>query len=151
MKYSYIILLGLLAIALASFAESMGVESLMTFEQQQEITVKGQIVDDAGEPLPGATVQQKDSNNGTISDIDGNFPMSVPEDATLVVSFIGFQSTEIAVGGRTNLGSVTMLLDISELGEVVVIGYGAQRKVDLTGSVAIVDTDEMKKVSNSKP
>ena len=149
MKYSYIILLGLLAIAPASFAESMGVESLMTFEQQQEITVKGQIVDDSGEPLPGATVQQKDSNNGTISDIDGNFTMSVPEDATLVVSFIGFQSTEIAVGGRTNLGSVTMLLDISELGEVVVIGYGAQRKVDLTGSVAIVDTDEMKKVSNS--
>ncbi len=149
MKYSYIILLGLLAIAPASFAESMGVESLMTFEQQQEITVKGQIVDDAGEPLPGATVQQKDSNNGTITDIDGNFTMSVPEDATLVVSFIGFQSTEIAVGGRTNLGSVTMLLDISELGEVVVIGYGAQRKVDLTGSVAIVDTDEMKKVSNS--
>ncbi|WP_258098063.1 SusC/RagA family TonB-linked outer membrane protein [Marinoscillum pacificum] len=149
MKYSYIILLGLLAIAPATFAESMGVESLMTFEQQQEITVKGQIVDDSGEPLPGATVQQKDSNNGTISDIDGNFTMSVPEDATLVVSFIGFQSTEIAVGGRTNLGSVTMLLDISELGEVVVIGYGAQRKVDLTGSVAIVDTDEMKKVSNS--
>ena len=146
MKYLYIILLGLLALTPAAYAESSGTELMI---QEADITVTGRIVDESGEALPGTTVQQKGANNGTITDIDGNFSLKVPEDATLVVSFIGFQSVEIPVNGRSSVGSITMSLDMTELNEVVVVGYGTQKKVDLTGSVAIVDTEEMKKISNS--
>ena len=66
-----------------------------------------------------------------------------------MVSFIGFKSIEVTVGGRTELGNITLTSDIKELDQVVVIGYGTQRKVDLTGSVAVVNTEEMKKVSHS--
>ncbi|PIB37395.1 SusC/RagA family protein [Reichenbachiella sp. 5M10] len=121
----------------------------MSMAQQDDITVQGKIVDDTGEPLPGATVQQKNSTNGTITDVDGNFSLTVPSDATLMVTFIGFKTREVTVGGRTDLGSIVLTIDMQELEEVVVMGYGTQRKVDLTGSVAIVDTEEMKKVSNS--
>jgi TonB-linked SusC/RagA family outer membrane protein len=117
--------------------------------QSGDITVTGKVLDETGEPLPGATVQQEGTTNGIITDIDGNFSLSVPSDATLIVSFIGFKSIEVTVGGETELGSITLVSDMQQLEQVVVIGYGTQRKVDLTGSVAIVDADEMKKVSNS--
>ncbi len=149
MKYLYLILLGLLAFVPATYAEGTGITNNIGLTQPADLTVKGKIVDGSGESLPGATVQQKGVNNGTITDIDGNFSLSVPEDATLTVSFIGFETIEINVGGKTDLGSITLSLDLTQLNEVVVIGYGAQRKVDLTGSVAIVDTEEMKKISNS--
>ena len=84
-----------------------------------------------------------------VTDLDGNFSLSVPPDATLIVSFIGYTSIEVTVGGKTELGNITLVSDIKELDQVVVIGYGTQRKVDLTGSVAIVNTEEMKKVSHS--
>lgn len=149
MKYLILIVLGLLVIAPATYAEGTALAEKMSMTQPADVTVKGKIVGEDGEALPGATIQQKGENNGTITDIDGNFSLSVPEDATIIVSFIGFQSVEIPVGGKTDLGSITLSLDMTELGEVVVIGYGTQRKVDLTGSVAIVDTEEMKKQSNS--
>ncbi|MEQ8472628.1 MAG: TonB-dependent receptor [Marinoscillum sp.] len=149
MKYLLLILLGLLVLTPATYAEGADMIDKESMSEQDNITVKGQIVDESGDPLPGATVQQKGANNGTISDIDGNFSLSVPSDATIVLSFIGFQSVEVNVGGKSELGAITMSLDMTELGEVVVIGYGTQRKVDLTGSVAIVDTEEMKKQSNS--
>jgi len=117
--------------------------------QTGNITLKGKIVDENGEPLPGATIQQKGTSNGIVTDIDGNFSLSVPSDATLIVSFIGYKSIEVTVGGKTELGNITLVSDTKELDQVVVIGYGTQRKVDLTGSVAIVNTEEMKKVSHS--
>ena len=149
MKYIHIILIGLLALVPTTYAAGTGNTGTLLTTQQDYITVQGRIVDESGDPLPGATVQQKDENIGTITDVDGNFSLSVPSDATLIVSFIGFQSTEVNVAGRADLGDITMMLDLTELGEVVVIGYGTQRKVDLTGSVAVVDTEEMKKVSHS--
>src|SRR5690606_8029668 len=111
--------------------------------------VKGKILDENGDPLPGATIQEKNTTNGIISDVDGAFTLSVPPDATLIVSYIGYKSLEIQVGGRADVGAITLFLDTQQLEEVVVIGYGTQRKVDLTGSVAVVNVDEMKKVSNS--
>lgn len=147
MKYLYIILLALVAIAPASYAEGIIANEISMM--QDEITVSGKVVDDMGEALPGATVQEKGSTNGTITDVDGNFSITVASDATLVVSFIGFQSTEVLVGGRSVIDNITLAVDLQELDEVVVIGYGTQRKVDLTGAVAIVDTEEMQKVSNS--
>ena len=149
MKYSYFILLGLLALTPATYAAGNSNTAQMTMAQAGNITIKGKIVDEKNEPLPGATIQQKGTSNGVITDVDGNFSISASSDATLTVSFIGFRSVEIPVGGRTALGNITLISEIKELDQLVVIGYGSQRKVDLTGSVAVVNTEEMKKVSNS--
>ncbi|MBN1926216.1 MAG: TonB-dependent receptor [Prolixibacteraceae bacterium] len=149
MKYSILILLGLLALVPAVYAKSNSNANQMSMNQTDNITVKGKVVDENGESLPGATVQEKGTTNGTVTNIDGNFSLSVPSDATLIVSFVGYISNEITVGGKTDLGNITLQSELKELGQVVVIGYGTQRKVDLTGSVAIVNTEEMKKVSNS--
>lgn len=149
MKYLYLILLGLLALVPATYAEGNANAGQMSMTQPSNITVKGKIVDENGESLPGATVQQKGTSIGSITDMDGNFSLFVPSDATLIVSFIGYKSMEVTVGGKTELGNITLVSDLKELDQVVVIGYGTQRKVDLTGSVAIVDTEEMKKVSHS--
>jgi TonB-linked SusC/RagA family outer membrane protein len=149
MKYFYLILIGLLTLATATYAEGIGNADRMSVAQPGEITVKGKVVDENGESLPGATVQQKGTTHGVVTDMDGNFSIVVPSDATLVVSYVGYKSTEVNVGGRTDLGNITLISDIKELEQVVVIGYGTQRKVDLTGAVAIVNTEEMKKVSHS--
>jgi TonB-linked SusC/RagA family outer membrane protein len=149
MKYLYLILLGLLALAPATYAQGTGNTGQMTITQPGNIAIKGKILDEKGEPLPGASIQQKGTTNATITDIDGNFSLSVPSDATLIVSYIGFINEEITVGGKTELGNIALAPDIKTLDQVVVIGYGTQRKVDLTGSVAIVNTEDMKKVSNS--
>ncbi|HZL10618.1 MAG TPA: TonB-dependent receptor [Prolixibacteraceae bacterium] len=149
MKYLYLILLGLLALVPATYAEGNGNGDQMSMTQTGNITVKGKIVDENGESVPGATVQQKGTTIGVITDINGNFSLSVPSDATLIISFVGFKSIEVTVGGKTELRNITLVSDTKELDQVVVIGYGTQRKVDLTGSVAIVNTEEMKKVSHS--
>jgi hypothetical protein len=149
MKYLYLILSGLLTLATATYAEGIGNADRMSVSQTGEITVKGKVVDENGESLPGATVQQKGTSHGVVTDIDGNFSISVPSDATLVVSYVGYKSAEVNVGGKNNLGNIMLASEIQELEQVVVIGYGTQRKVDLTGSVAIVNTEEMKKVSHS--
>ena len=149
MKYSYLILIGLLALAPATYAEGNGNAGQLSMNQTNKITVKGKIVDDKGEPLVGATVQQKGTTVGAITDFNGNFSLSVPSDASLVVSYVGCLPQEIFVGGKSDFGIITLASDVKELEQVVVIGYGTQRKVDLTGSVAIVDAEEMKKVSHS--
>jgi TonB-linked outer membrane protein, SusC/RagA family len=149
MKYLYLILLGLLELAPATYAVGNSNTDQMSMAQPGNITVKGKVVDDKGEPLPGTSIQQKGTSNGTVTDINGNFSLTVPSDATLIVSYIGFVNEEVAVGGKTDLGNITLIADVKTLDQVVVIGYGTQRKVDLTGSVAVVNTEEMKKVSNS--
>lgn len=149
MKYLYLILLGLLVIAQTAFADGNGNSDQLSISQTGNITVTGKIVDENGESVPGATVIQKGTTNGNITDIDGRFSLLVPSDATLVISYIGFKSIEISVGGKSELGVIKLVSDLKELEQVVVIGYGTQRKVDLTGAVAIVNTEEMKKVSNS--
>lgn len=149
MKYFYLILLGLLTFVPAIFSENKVNSNQLTIVQTDQITVVGKVVDENGESLPGATVQQKGTTFGVITDIEGNFSISVPSDATLVISFVGYKSTEVSVDGKTQLGNIILISDIKELDQVVVIGYGTQRKVDLTGSVSVVDTEEMKKVSHS--
>ena len=117
--------------------------------QDQTIKVKGQVVDDLGEPLIGASVRVKDSTVGAVTDLDGNFQLDVKPNAVLVVSYLGFNSREIAVRGRAVLEPVQLSSDNNVLEQVVVVGYGVQKKADLTGSVSIVNADELKKVSNS--
>ncbi len=109
----------------------------------QNTTVKG-VVRDAMGPTAGATVVQKGTNNGTITDLDGNFEISVPANAILVVSFVGLDSQEIPVAGKKFI-EVT-LEGNEELEEVVVVGYGTQKKSDITGSVASVDKARLSKL-----
>lgn len=117
--------------------------------QPETIKVKGQVVDQSGEPLIGATIKVKDSNDGVVTDIDGNFQINAPANATLIVSYVGYKDREIAVRGRAILEPIQLSDDNNLLEQVVVVGYGVQKKADLTGSVSIVNAEEMKRVSNS--
>lgn len=115
----------------------------------QDRTVSGSVKSsDDGEALPGVSIVVKGTTNGTVTDADGKFQIMVPDGAVLVMSFVGFRNKEIEVGSLTQI-DVLLDIDVTNLGEVVVIGYGEQRKVDLTGSVAIVKPEDMQKTSNS--
>lgn len=104
--------------------------------------VTGKVVDANGEPVIGATIKEQGTANGTITDFDGNFTLDVADNAMLEVSYIGYKSQELqAVAGRTL--SVTLREDTEVLDEVVVVGYGTQKKVNLTGSVSSVKMDEI--------
>lgn len=111
----------------------------------QTITLTGSVVDTTGEPIIGASVLEKGTSNGTITDIDGNFSLKVSSNATVVVSYIGMKSQEINVKGKTTL-NVTLLDDAQALEEVVVIGYGTVSKKDLTGSVASVSAKQLEAI-----
>lgn len=106
----------------------------------------GQILDHHGEPIIGANVLVKGTTNGTITDIDGNFSLEVPQSGTLIVSYIGYLTKEMPIGKQNNL-KVTLVEDTQALEEVVVVGYGAQKKVNLTGAVGTIDS----KVLESRP
>ena len=107
----------------------------------QNVTVKGTVTDKTGETVIGASVVQKgNTSNGTITDIDGNFSLSVPSNATLVISYVGMTTQEIAVKGQKTI-NVVLADDAQALEEVVVIGYGTVKRKDLTGSVATVSSD----------
>ena len=116
---------------------------------QQTIKVKGQVVDQGGEPLIGATVRVKGAQAGTVTDFDGNFQIDAPSNAVLVVSYVGYKDREIAVRGRAIIEKIELESDSQVLDQLVVIGYGTQKKADLTGSVSIVNAEELKRVSNS--
>lgn len=108
------------------------------------VTVTGRVVDDTGLPLPGVNVIEKGTVNGVTTDTDGKFSLSVEENATLVFSFIGFITQEVPVSGRTNI-DIQLTQDVTSLEEVVVVGYGEQKKVTVTGSVVAVNGTELQK------
>ncbi len=108
----------------------------------QKITVTGHVADEMGEDLIGATIMEKGTSNGTSADIDGNFTINVPENATLVVSYVGYDPMDIAVNGQTHI-NIIMKQNATLLAETVVIGYGSVKKSDATGSVAIVTPDDI--------
>ena len=118
-------------------------------EQAQTFVVTGQVVDQDGEPLIGATIKVKGAQGGSVTDIDGNFQLETTRNATLVISYVGYQDKEVAVNGHSALGQIELASDNQLLEQVVVVGYGVQKKADLTGSVSIVNAEEMKRVSNS--
>lgn len=121
-KRGYLTLLALL-IAITSFA--------------QEITVNGTVLDETDTPLIGATIQIKNTQKGVITDFDGKFSIKANNNATLVVSYIGYQNQEIKLKGQKNL-NLKLIPDNAMLDEVVVVGYGSMKKSDLTGSVSSV-------------
>lgn len=117
-------------------------------QQQSTVTIKGSVKDVNGEGLIGASVAVKGSATGTITDIDGNFMLDVPSNSTVVVSYIGYLSQELSVKGRKTI-NVVLKEDTQTLEEVVVIGYGTQRKSDLTGGLVSVGKEELNMVQSS--
>ncbi|WP_461464630.1 SusC/RagA family TonB-linked outer membrane protein [Mucilaginibacter sp.] len=107
-----------------------------------DITVTGKVTDATGLPLPGATISIKQGRSLTVTDQNGAFKVTVPDNAVLIISFIGYQSQEIPVAGKTEI-SVILKDDNSNLNEVVVVGYGTQRKKDLTGAVSLISSKDI--------
>jgi len=144
--FASIALCGVLALAPAAFSGSHGGYAALA---QNNVTVSGTVVDENGEPILGAGVVVKGTTTGTTADLDGVFSLTVPAGSVLQFISVGFETVEKTVNTGGDLGTITMPTEHTVLDQVVVIGYGSQKKVDLTGSVAIVDADEMKKVSHS--
>lgn len=132
----------LLLLALLFAAASPGVFA------QQTVTFTGVVKDKTGETIIGASVLEKGTTNGCITDLDGNFTLKVSPNATLIVSYVGFTKQEVAVKGR-NKADILLEDDTQALDEVVVVGYGVQKKTDLTGSVGSVSSDRIASVGTS--
>ncbi|MCR4583210.1 MAG: TonB-dependent receptor [Prevotella sp.] len=140
------VMLSLGALAGLSFCPTPVMASV---QQDKTIKVSGQVVDQTGEPLIGATIKLKNVQSGVVTDFDGNFSIDAPSNGTLVISYVGYKEREFAVRGRADLGQIQLESDALMLDQVVVVGYGVQKKADLTGSVSIVNADELKRVSHS--
>lgn len=124
--------------ALATLSLSM--LCLVAFAQGHQIS--GTVIDGTGEPIIGANVLEVGTTNGVITDIDGNFKLSVQPNAKIQVSFIGYITQTVTVGSQSNI-KVTLKEDAQALDEVVVVGYGVQKKSDVTGSVGSVNSDKI--------
>ena len=116
----------------------------------QAIQVKGTVLDASGMTVIGASVLEKGTTNGVITDMDGNFELSVSPKGTLVISYVGFQTQEIAVNNQRNF-KITLKEDTEVLDEVVVVGYGTMKKSDMTGAISSVDVDELTKRTTTNP
>lgn len=130
----------------ASAAQGTGTAAVTA--AQQNLTVNGVITDSNGNPVIGAGVMIKGTSTGAISDIDGKFSIDAPANAVLQVSCIGYKTEEVAVNGRAQI-AVVLTEDSEMLQEVVMVGYGTQKKATLTGSISVVGGDELKKVSTT--
>lgn len=117
--------------------------------QSVQFNITGQVRDQNGDPLIGVNVVVKGSGQGTATDIDGQFALeNIDENAVLVISYIGYQTQEVSVAGRSNI-TITLLSDSQLLDEVVVIGYGTQRRRDLTGAVSSINAEDIARTSSS--
>ena len=134
----------ILCVPFTVYAESPSVSGIE--QTVRNITVKGVVVDAGGEPVIGASVQLKGAAGvGTITDVDGKFTLSVPANGVLQISYIGYKTTEVKVNGQSGL-KVTLQEDTETLDEVVVVGYGIQKKASVTGSVAAISSDKLMEV-----
>ena len=130
---------GFLSLILLGFAVSL------TFAQ--EITVTGTVSSDAEGPIPGVNIVISGTTQGAVTDVDGNYTITVPgPDAILVFTSIGYASQNITVGNQTTI-NVTLVEDVQALDEIVVIGFGTQKKKDLTSAISNVKSEEFNKGS----
>lgn len=113
--------------------------------QAQSKVVSGVVTESSGEVLPGVTIIEKGTSNGTTTDMNGAFKLDVKPGATLILTFIGMKNKSVEVGSNTTL-NIEMEEDIAQLSEVVVVGYGTQKRSELTGSVASIEGEALKKV-----
>jgi TonB-linked SusC/RagA family outer membrane protein len=125
----------------ASAVKTLEREAVLIAEGRQvDVEISGVVTDASGVPMPGVTVLVAGTTSGTTTDLDGKYTLSVPEGATLVFSFIGYDTQRLAIGDRSEL-NVTMTEATSALDEVVVVGYGIQKKANLTGAVDQVSSE----------
>ncbi|MDN5202196.1 TonB-dependent receptor [Fulvivirgaceae bacterium BMA10] len=118
-----------------------------------EKTITGKVTDENGQGLPGASIIVKGTATGTTTDLNGNYKLDVPDDAILIISYVGYSNQEIAVAGRSTV-DVQLVPDLAQLKEIVVVGYGEQEKVTVTGAVTAIEGKELVKspaveISNS--
>lgn len=126
MKMKYFLLMMMLGVTMISWSQR---------------SVTGKVTDEQNIPLPGANVVEMGTSNGTTTDFDGNFTITVQDlDAVLEISYIGYRSTEVSLNGQTSI-SVQLTEDATQLEDVVVVGYGVQKKSDITGSIASVKSE----------
>lgn len=135
-------------ILLSKRKEVTEVAPVVAVVQQKKNTVTGVVLDPTGMPVIGANIMVKGTTSGTITDMDGKFSLDVDKDATLVISYIGFASQEIKVGNQTKL-SISLKEDSEALDELVVVGFGTQKKASVVGSVQTVKPKELKVPSSS--
>src|SRR5690606_14365473 len=114
-----------------------------------DIQVSGVVTNDQGEPLPGVNVLEKNTLNGTSTDANGEYSLTVKdENSVLVFSFIGYETQEVPLNGRSQI-NVELTEDIQSLSEVIVLGYGEQKKSDITGSIASIPKERLEMVPNT--
>ena len=116
--------------------------SVWTLSAQQKVTITGVVVDEQNQPMIAAGVVQKGSTNGTITDLDGNFTITVPAGTTLEISSVGYFPQEI-IATKTETVNIKLLVDTQMIEETVVVGYGVQRKSDLTGAISQVKSEDL--------
>ena len=121
---------------------------LSTRAVAQNVTLEGAVTDVAGIPLIGVNVIQKGTSNGTVTDIDGNFSIQVPGDAVMVFTYIGFSAQEVAWDGVSAM-NVIMHEDVGLLDEIVVVGYGTQKKRDVIGSISTISSEDLIKATSA--
>lgn len=117
---------------------------------QQKKTIKGTVIDETGEPIIGANIIEKGTANGTVTDVDGNFTLSVTDNAILQVSYLGYITQETATRGQSNI-IVSLLEDTQTLDEVVVIGYGTLKRKELTSAISHISSKDFLNVSSIDP
>ncbi|WP_282179737.1 SusC/RagA family TonB-linked outer membrane protein [Maribacter stanieri] len=123
--------------------------SHLTVFAQNGISVSGTVTDDSGQPLPGASIIVNGTTTGTQTDFDGLYALNdVPNNGTLVISYIGYSTQEIAVNGQSTI-DISLSEDSQTLDEVVVVGYGTQKKADLTGSITTIKTEDITRTPTS--
>lgn len=110
----------------------------------------GNVTDSTGQPLIGVTIKVKGTSTGTVTDDQGKFKLEIPDNAVLVVSFVGYETKEIPVNGQTTI-HIVLSVSSTLLNQVVVVGYGTQRKIDVTGDVAVVKGDDISKQASVNP
>lgn len=143
-----LILSSLLLTSVIGYPEGLAVNAVspsVAVVQQQQVTLTGTVTDKDGYPLIGVNIVES-STNGTVTDIDGNFSIKVTPESELQISYIGYITQKIKVGSQTNI-SITLHEDTETLEEVVVVGYGSQKKVSVTGAISAVTSTDLKKTS----
>ncbi len=123
-------------------ADPSGTARIETPAPVADIPVSGRVTDENGAGIPGVSVLVKGTTNGTTTDVEGGYKLTAPDNSTLVFSFIGYVTEEVAVGNRSTI-NISLVTDIKALSEVVVVGYGTQKKETLTGSITSVKGTEI--------
>jgi len=137
--------------AARSEMESLQIQQITSSKVSARISIRGRVIDKStGEPLVGVSIKVKGTTLGTSTDANGQFSFTGPETGILILTYLGYQTTEVPINNRTIIG-IAMEPASTSLTEVVVVGYGTTRKKDLTGSVAVVDAKDFQKGSISTP